>query len=173
MSFPILKICLVSTNFFLTTFLLILTCDHFYSNYDTQSWGFIFHLLSLAWLFIRGIFWLATIVRVVRWTTVSFYLLYWLPAPLEFAAFMLLPLYFTQILYPEEWRKHWFNVRPFYLSLIVGMIIFQVLWTWLADSPAVGDRSSRSFYRTCSVVHPDGCFLCFRNNGVQQQQTRI
>lgn len=137
MSFPILKLLLVLTNFFLTSFLLILTCDHLYSHDDIQSWGFIFHVLSLSWLSIRGIFWLATIVPIVKWTTLSFYLLYWMPAPLEFAAFMLLPLYFTQILYPDEWKKHWNNVRPFYFSFIVGIILFQVLWTWLADSPEV------------------------------------
>ena len=48
--------------------------------------------------------------------------------PIEFGSFMLLPLFFTQVLYPTECKKYWGLIRFAYISSIVGMIVFQALW---------------------------------------------
>lgn len=131
------KLLLVLTNFSLLAYLLVQMIRHYNSNYDTASWSFIFQMLSFCWLVIRGAFWLATMAPILRWTVLNFYFLYWMPVPFEFAAFMLLPLYFAQVLYPKEWKQHWHNIRPFYFSVIVGLLVFQALWAWLAATPTV------------------------------------
>lgn len=158
MAFLILKYLLVMTNFLLLTYVLILTADHYFSHSDRTSWGFIFHLLTLCWLVMRGAFWLSTVLPIVHWTTLSFYMLYWMPAPIEFAAFMLLPLYFAQILYPQEWKKHWEHVRPYYFGFIVGIIAFQLVWTWVAASPVVS-YSNPSFLRRSLIPFVPGATM--------------
>lgn len=132
----LLKSLLVATNFALLTYLLVLMISHYNSNYNIRSWGFIFHTLTFGWLILRGAFWIATISS-MKWTAVTFYLLYWTPTPLEFGAFMVLPLYFAQVIYRDEWKKYWNVVRPIYFSTIVGMVIFQAIWSWLAGVPKV------------------------------------
>lgn len=131
------KLGLVITNFAVLSYLLFLMIHHYTAAYDTQSWAFIFHILSFSWLLIRGSFWASTLTTVLRWNALNFYLLYWMPTPLEFASFMVLPLYFTQILYTEEWKKYWKFVRPIYFSIIIAIIVFQMLWSWLAAAPTV------------------------------------
>lgn len=46
---------------------------------------------------LRGIFWVLTITTGDQWRAQVFYLLYWLPNPLQFASFLLLPLFYTQV----------------------------------------------------------------------------
>lgn len=132
----LLKTLLVATNFSILTYLLVLMMNHYNANYDMKSWGFIFHILTFSWLIIRGAFWVATMTS-MKWTAISFYLLYWSPTPLEFAAFMILPLYFSQVIYRYEWTRYWSIVRPIYFSAIVGMVVFQAIWSWLAGVPKV------------------------------------
>ena len=46
---------------------------------------------------LRGIFWIMTIMTEERWHGDMFYLLYWLPNPLQFGSFSLLPLFYSQV----------------------------------------------------------------------------
>jgi hypothetical protein len=133
----LLKILLLLTNFTILTYLLVLMINHHKSNFDKKSWAFLFHVLTFSWLTIRGVFWISTLTSLMKWTTTNFYLLYWMPTPLEFGAFMLLPLYFAQILYPVEWKKYWRFIRPVYFGLTVGIFLFQSLWSWLKSKPKV------------------------------------
>jgi hypothetical protein len=41
-------------------------------------------------------------------------------------------LFFTQILYPEEWKKYWISIRPAYYFFIISLVAFQILWAFLA-----------------------------------------
>ena len=118
---------LVATNLSLFTFLSSLVIDHYQSNYNLLSFGTAFHVLTLLWLVIRGLFWILTVVGTTEMSTWLFYALYWMPVPIEFGSFMLLPLFFSQVLYPE-WKKHWGCIRFVYISSICALILFQALW---------------------------------------------
>ena len=74
--------------------------DHYQSNNNLLSWSFSFHILTLVWLGIRGGFWLSSSIATPDWGSWSFYAMYWMPNPIEFGSFMILPLFFTQLLYP-------------------------------------------------------------------------
>lgn len=131
----VLKVGLVLTNFSLLAQLLVLLINHYSLHYNMFSWASIFHYLTVAWLLIRGAFWISTLFASMQWTAISFYLLYWMPTPFEFGAFMILPLYFAQILYPQEWTKYWPYCRPGYFGLIVGIAAVQLLWCGLSIIP--------------------------------------
>lgn len=45
---------------------------------------------------------------------------------------MLLPLFFAQVLYPQEWKKYWTYIRPIYGALIIGIVLFQCIWAVMA-----------------------------------------
>jgi len=144
-----MKLLLVLTNFTILSFLGVLMADHFNASHNLSSWSTSFHLLTFAWLSIRGSFWLITMTSTQQWSAFSFYFLYWMPNPLEFASFMLLPLFFAQILYPVEWKKYWGYVQPVYIAVIAALIIFQALWAFLAaldsvsaELPGINTRDS-------------------------------
>ena len=132
MYLPILKIFLVCTNFTILSFLLILVLDHVKANYNLLSWSCAFHTMCICWLVMRGVFWLFTISSVGAWSNVAFYSLYWMPHPFQFGAFMLLPLFFAQVAYPQEWRIYWAFGRPAYVLLVFGSCAFQAIWAILA-----------------------------------------
>ena len=100
MNFPPFKMILVLANFSLLSFLIMLMVDHYNSHYNVESWSSAFHVLTLLWLSIRGAFWLCTAISTSPWNSMSFYALYWMANPIEFGSFMLLPLFFSQVLYP-------------------------------------------------------------------------
>lgn len=114
------------------SFLIFLMIDHYNSNNNLLSWSSSFHCLCLVWLGIRGAFWLRTVTSSASWGVFSFYTLYWLPNPIQFGSFMLLPLFFTQILYPEDWKKYWVIVRPVYYIFLILLVLFQIVWALLA-----------------------------------------
>ena len=124
----VLKLLLAFTNFSVLSYLIVLMLDHYNSHYDMKSWASIFHFFCSAWLLIRGAFWLSAITSVIRWTALNFYLLYWMPTPFEFGGFLLLPLYFAQILYTQEWNTYWKYIQPIYFLVVGGLILFQVVW---------------------------------------------
>lgn len=133
MKFLPFKLLLVTTNFTILGFLLLLIIKHCKSENNITSWSSIFHLLCSIWLLLRGIFWLSTITTVGSdWTAFSFYMLYWMPTPLHFAAFMILPLYFAQVIYPLEWKFYWKTLRPLYVVIIVSLTVFQIVWALLS-----------------------------------------
>jgi hypothetical protein len=125
------KTLLVLANFSLLSFLVVLMVDHYFSNYDLLSWSFSFHLLTFIWLAIRGTFWLFTVVPCGEWSPWAFYGLYWMANPVEFGSFMLLPLFFTQVLYPAAWQRYWGLIRYIYMGVIVGLVVFQASWVFL------------------------------------------
>ena len=128
---PVFKLLLLLTNGIMITFLVSLIGEHYQSSYNINSFANIFHVLSFVWLSIRGLFWFLTIVSTKNWGTMLFYILYWCPSPIQFASFMLLPLFCAQILYPQEWKKYWTHVRLMYVCVTVGMVAFQIVWTVL------------------------------------------
>jgi hypothetical protein len=134
------KTVLLVTNFSILTYLSVLIHKHYQSSYDKKSWAAIFHIFTFAWLLIRGFFWISTLTSLMKWSSATFFLLYWMPTPLEFGAFMLLPLYFAQILYPEEWKKYWIFVRPVYFAFTFGIFLFSVVWSYFRTSSRVKIR---------------------------------
>lgn len=56
----------------------------------------------MAWLSLRGAFWLLTMVSISSWMGSTFYILYWVPTPLCFSAFLVVPMYFAQIMSDRE-----------------------------------------------------------------------
>jgi len=80
-------------------------------------------------LFFVGVFWFLTIVSSTPWGAWTFYVLYWLPTPLEFGALMLLPFYFAQVIYSDGWKWHWGRwVQIAYTCFMLGLIILQAVW---------------------------------------------
>ena len=53
--------------------------------------------LCCIWLTFRQVFWALSIVAVGGWNPAAFYLLYWLPHPIQFGSFLLLPLFYLQV----------------------------------------------------------------------------
>ena len=129
---PILKLGLLLMNFGILSFLVMLMIDHYKANYSLISWSSGFHMLSFSWLMIKGIFWLLTISSDHEWEAFQFYLLYWSPAPLEFASYMIMPLFFGQVLYPEFWNQHSRWILPVYGVSTLVLIFFMVTWAVLA-----------------------------------------
>lgn len=121
------KLILIITNFAILSFLVLLMIDHYNSQYNRKSFAFIFHLLCFIWLCIRGVFWLSTIT-ISGWTSLNYYFLYWMPIPLEFGSFLLLPLYFAHVLYPNELKSYWGVLRLTYIIVIIGLLTFQAIY---------------------------------------------
>ena len=96
-----MKITLVFINFSILAYVVVQIIDHYKSQNDIKSWSSAFNILSFIWLFIRGTFWFFTVVSHRPWGSWSFYALYWLANPIEFGSFMLVPLFFSQVLYPK------------------------------------------------------------------------
>ena len=148
---PVFKVALLLTNGAMISFLVSLIREHYKSNYNINSFANIFHMLSFIWLSIRGLFWLLTIVSTKNWDTILFYILYWMPSPIQFASFMLLPLFCAQIVYPQEWKKYWTHVRMMYVCVTVGMVAFQIVWTILISlqKARISQCTSNNKIETC------------------------
>lgn len=127
------KVTLACTNFALLCFQIILMVDHYASNYNLKSWSTVFHVLCFSWLSLRGAFWFLTLIASSKWGNSLFYLLYWVPCPLQFGSFLLLPLFFAQILYPKEWRTYWAYVCSIYITVVIGLTLFMVYWAILRE----------------------------------------
>ncbi|CAM9279596.1 unnamed protein product, partial [Laminaria digitata] len=99
-------------------------------QHGTRSWATAFHILVLLWLILRGIFWIMTITTEEHWHGDTFYLLYWLPNPLQFGSFSLLPLFYSQVLSSKrEWKARSRIITPVYITLVSGMLLYMVGWT--------------------------------------------
>eukprot|EP01041_Mallomonas_annulata_P005440 gene5440-10912_t len=159
-------VALAVTNFGLLCFLVMLMIDHYASNYNLMSWSTVFHVLCFLWLSLRGIFWFLTITAIAKWGNSTFYILYWVPCPLEFGSFLLLPLFFAQILYPKEWKTYWSYVCSIYMAVVFGLTGFMVCWAILREKFDVGcndNDSSSCFYSEYTSMPLRGvtaiCFL--------------
>ena len=129
---PILKLLLVLTNMGILLLLINIMSIHFKDRNNYKSFSTAFHVLSLIWLCIRCSFWLLSFISTSEWSAYSFYLLYWMPCPFQFSSFMLLPLFFSQQLYPAQWKEYWNFSFNAYIAVILMLIIFQVIWTFVA-----------------------------------------
>jgi hypothetical protein len=130
---PILKIALMATNFSLFTFIVSLVVDHIQQGNNLLSFVSVFHALTLCWLLLRGVFWLMTVIHTATDRSSTFFALYWLANPVEFGSFLLVPLFFTQVLYPTSWKKYWGAIRFGYIAVVAGLVLFQALWiVWTA-----------------------------------------
>jgi hypothetical protein len=127
------KSLLLLSNCALLGYLLKVMIFHHQQHYDLKSWASIFHYVSLVWLLTRCTFWVCTILSAMEWNNFSFYLLYWIPTTFEFITYMVLPLYFAQVLYPDQWNAHWLTVRPLYFGGIVTIFFFEVIWSYLSN----------------------------------------
>ena len=58
--------------------------------------------LGCVWLSFRQVFWALSLIVVGGWTPAAFYLLYWLPHPIQFGNFLLLPLFYLQVMYRNQ-----------------------------------------------------------------------
>jgi hypothetical protein len=123
-----LKIILIAVNCAVLVSLCLLIAHHVKCSYNLKSFSFLFYILSFVWLIIRGFFWVATLTTSVDWTSAQYYFLYWMPVPVEFGSFMLLPLYFAQILYPEEWEVYYKTGRRAYIAIVLGLVVGQVIY---------------------------------------------
>lgn len=57
-------------------------------------------------------------------------ILYWIPCPFEYGSFMLLPLFFAQVLYPREWRVYAPYIFPTFSILILTMTLTTIVWVY-------------------------------------------
>lgn len=130
---PFAKLTLLLLNFGILGFLLILIADHCSARYNVYSWSFFFQVISAVWLILRGMFWLLTVVSITTWDSITFFMLYWLPNPLQFGAFFLLPLFFGQILYPNNWKENWSFWRIIYVGVILSLTVFQIMWSIMSS----------------------------------------
>lgn len=122
------KIILVITNYAIVAYLFVLIYKHISSQNDLKSFSFIFHVMCTIWLFVRGLFWISTLTTDENWTPGSYYFLYWMPVPIEFASFLLFPLYFIQVIYPVEWREYEDWLIPSYVFVVAILLSCQAIF---------------------------------------------
>lgn len=130
MPLPILKTIITVSDFGLLSYLLSLMMEQFQNNYSLKSWSTIFHVQCVIWLTLRGCFWFGTIITTNVSSELYLKILYWLPCPFEYGAFLTIPLFFAQVIYPSESRAVVPYVFPFFAGLIVALIIVMVMWVW-------------------------------------------
>ena len=175
------KLILVLTNFSILAFVLVLIFDHLCANNNLKSWALLFHILCFLWLCFRGMFWLTTMTATASWGSADYFFLYWMPTPIEFGAFMVLPLYFAQVLYPDKWKSLWGWIQPIYAFLVAGMTAVQAIWIIMACILQVGILFFSSmvnrlwlciirfcpmclFYSFLRRLLPRTAFLCTKQN---------
>ena len=142
------KTFLVLSNFGVLVFLLMLMLDHYRGGYNMQSWSTLFHFFCVMWLIFRGLFWLCTMVSDTEWSAMQFHSLYWLPNAFEFAAFSLLPMFFAQLVYANEWKKYWKIIKPIYIVFMCSIFALQILWAIMAG------LNTRCLQGGVSGMHP-------------------
>eukprot|EP00904_Undaria_pinnatifida_P005066 jgi/Undpi1/168/HiC_scaffold_1.g00165.m1 len=164
MELPVLKLVLAAVDAAVLGLVVFLVASNFRSRrHGTRSWATAFHILVLLWLILRGIFWVMTITAGERWHGDTFYLLYWLPNPLQFGSFSLLPLFYSQVLSSKrEWRARSRIIAPVYITLVSGMLLYMVGWTILT---ALRERKEfQASHRQCPAADPNarkptrGCY---------------
>ena len=65
-------------------------------------------------------------------SSISYFFLYWMPIPIEFGSFLLLPLYFAHVLYPEAIKSCWNYLRIGYIVVIFGLLSCQAIYILLS-----------------------------------------
>ena len=93
----VFKWLLATLNAALLVLLVGLMLGHLQRQHKIKSWSLGFHVLCFAWLCFRQAFWVLSIVRKRPWSTSTFYLVYWLPHPIQFAMYLLVPLFYFKV----------------------------------------------------------------------------
>ena len=156
MRIQVFKLLLVMTNCGVLFCLVAMIVNHIRCQYNLKSFSFLFYMLSFVWLLIRGIFWISTLTSSVEWTSAQYYFLYWMPVPIEFGSFMLLPLYFVQVIYPEEWKTYYSTGRRLYIGIIFGLIVVQIIYIMMELVYEVSS-SSFGFFQFLNRVYIVSC----------------
>ncbi|CAM9561386.1 unnamed protein product, partial [Pylaiella littoralis] len=142
MGFPFLKLLLAGIDVaVLVLVVTILASSCKTKQHGARVWATAFHVLVLCWLVLRGMFWMLAITKKEEWQSVSFGLLYWLPNPLQFGSFLLLPMAYSKVLASkEQWEARSRTVGRVYVLLVSGIVVYMV---GLAMAQAA--RESRHF----------------------------
>lgn len=93
------KITAFLINLAIVIYVVYVMQKHYAANFSVKSYSFLFNTLSLVWLLLRGTFWFLIMVSNVSMSPFLYYMLFWVPANVEFTSFMLLPLFFIQVIY--------------------------------------------------------------------------
>ncbi|CAM9338077.1 unnamed protein product, partial [Chrysoparadoxa australica] len=102
--------------------------SHMHAGAKMKSWAVTFHALSFTWLVLRWIFWTLTFSS-IDFNSLSLYLLYWIPNPLQFATFLLLPLFYSQVVTKRKtWESQWWIIRAVYVIVTSSLVGFMVAW---------------------------------------------
>lgn len=163
------KIILVITNYAIVAYLFVLIYKHIISENDLKSFSFIFHVMCTIWLFVRGLFWISTLTTDENWTPGSYYFLYWMPVPIEFASFLLFPLYFIQVIYPVEWREYEDWLIPSYVFVVAILLSCQAIFIIvdLMYQVRTNFLSHQHFFFTDTFPHEIIIIFCVERDGAQ------
>lgn len=148
--FPYMKITMLLINSFLLFEVLKSTATHLRSKSDKRSWSWLFLTTTAAWAALREAFFLCTLLKTTNWTEKLFLFLYWLPDPIQFCSFMVVPLFYAEIFHirtmpfsrgrPPRWSPRWspprevssllfkYLLRPLYIATIFSMCGFMSTW---------------------------------------------
>lgn len=132
MAFLPLKFALATTDFAVLILLVMILIRHTSYKFDIRSWSAGFNILCVVWLAFRGAFWVLTMCSIDYWIGSTFYILFWVPMPISFGAFMLIPLFFAHLLYRVEWEYYWNKIWWIYTFTTIGLAIFMISWSILA-----------------------------------------
>ena len=121
----------MATNLSILSFLIVLMMDHYRANYNMQMehvvsylvCGMVEHSGSVLVVYPR--------VR-CEWTSWAFHTLYWMPDAFEIGAFSLLPMFFAQIIYANEWKSYWSFIKPIYITFMCTICSLQLVWAIMA-----------------------------------------
>lgn len=164
---PPCKIIIIFCNFFLLGYLLVLLIDHYNNSHYLLSWASIFHTLSILWLLMRGVFWIFTITSSSTWDIFLFYILYWMPNPIEFCTFMLVPLYYTQVVFPNEWHKYWIKYRVIYVMSMGMLILLPTCWAFIsAYEESTHDECIKSYNGFKETSSNQNCYQTEFSNDI-------
>ena len=114
--------------------------DQFRNNYSLKSWSSIFHILCMIWLSLRATFWISTILTFSPQHEMILKTLYWIPCPFEYGSFMLLPLFFAQVLYPREWRVYAPYIFPIFSILVLTMTLTTIVWVYFTINSSTNNN---------------------------------
>lgn len=125
----ILKLLVLGVHFFVIFLVSLNIRVQWRAGYNKSSWSSLFLGFSLLWLVLK----LGLLLRWLEpepvWTDALFYTLYWLPTTLQCAAFMMLPLFYTQVIFQEKWHWRWSRVLlPLYIGVCVSAIALMAAW---------------------------------------------
>lgn len=136
---------LTAVNLTLLAAVLALVIGHHQRRDNKRSWAFAFLLLCLCWLAFRQAFWVLCLMTYRPWGAGIFYLVYWLPHPLQFAMFLLLPLFYAEVLSKlgrwhawigtgEAMGARWRLVRNVYIFINACMVVYMMGCVIAAES---------------------------------------